>query len=98
MKDVLKGGKKMPFVKVLRHGQVTLPKEFREVLHINEGQILEAKLNKSGVLLKPKALVDSGTTLSAKGKEKVKEALEAYKKGKAKAFDNVDDLVQDLNS
>ena len=47
MKDVLKGGKKMPFVKVLRHGQVTLPKEFREVLHINEGQILEAELNKS---------------------------------------------------
>ena len=73
----------MPFVKVLRHGQVTLPKEFREVLHINEGQILEAELNKSGVLFKaPKALVDSGTTLSAKGKEKVKEALEAYKKGR----------------
>jgi hypothetical protein len=67
-------------------------------LHINEVQILGVELNESGVLLKPKALVDSVTTLSAKGKEKVKEVLEAYKKGKAKAFDNVDDLIQYLNS
>ncbi len=30
----------MPVVKVLRHGQITLPKEFREALGIDEGQRL----------------------------------------------------------
>jgi AbrB family looped-hinge helix DNA binding protein len=31
----------MPFVKVLRGGQITMPKELRKVLEIKEGDILE---------------------------------------------------------
>ncbi len=88
----------MPVVKVIRHGQITLPKEFREALGINEGQILEAELKESRIVLKPLAIVERGQALSLKGKKKTKEALDAYKKGKAKAFDNVDDLIKDLNS
>ncbi len=88
----------MPVIKVIRNGQITLPKEFREALNIDEGQILEAELEESRIILKPLAFVERGPALSLKGKKKVKEALEAYKKGEAKAFDNVDDLIKDLNS
>lgn len=88
----------MPVVRVIRHGQITLPKEFRDALSIDEGQILEAELEESRIILKPIAFVERGSALSLKGKKKVKEALEAYKKGEAKAFDKVDDLIKDLNS
>ena len=89
----------MPFVKVLRHGQITLPKEYRKALGIGEGQILKAELEKSRVILKPIAFVEKGPTLSPKGKKKIKEALEAYKKGKvSKVYDNVEEMIKDLNS
>jgi AbrB family looped-hinge helix DNA binding protein len=52
------GGIIMPFVKVLRGGQITMPKELREVLEIKEGDILEVQMEKNKVILKPKALVD----------------------------------------
>ena len=48
----------MSFVKVLRGGQITMPKELREVLEIKEGDILEVKMEKNKVILKPKVLVD----------------------------------------
>jgi len=48
----------MPLVKVLRHGQVTLPKEFREILGINEGDFMEAELAGTKILFIPKAVVD----------------------------------------
>lgn len=88
----------MPIIKVIRNGQITLPKEFREALNIDKGQVLEAELKESRIILKPLAFVENGHALSLKGKKQVKKALEAYKKGKTKAFDNVDDLIKDLNS
>jgi AbrB family looped-hinge helix DNA binding protein len=48
----------MPFVKVLRGGQITMPKELREVLEIKEGDILEVQMEKNKVVLNPKVLVD----------------------------------------
>jgi AbrB family looped-hinge helix DNA binding protein len=35
-----------------------MPKEFREVLEIKEGDILEVQMEKNKVVLKPKVLVD----------------------------------------
>ncbi len=48
----------MAFVKVLRGGQITMPKELRETLEIKEGDILEVQLEKNKVVLKPKVLLD----------------------------------------
>lgn len=48
----------MSFVKVLRGGQITMPKELREVLEIKEGDSLEVQMEKNKVVLKPKVLVD----------------------------------------
>lgn len=88
----------MPLVKVLRNGQVTLPKGLRQVLGIKEGDVLEVDFGKAGVLLKPKVLIDKESILSKKGERKVKEALAAYKKGEARSFKNAEDLIQELNS
>ena len=48
----------MPFVKVLRGGQITMSKELRKVLEIKEGDILEVQMEKNKVVLKPKILMD----------------------------------------
>jgi AbrB family looped-hinge helix DNA binding protein len=72
----------MPFVKVLRQGVITIPKEIRESLDIDEGQILEAEIAGKGLILKPKVLVDKEPVLSPHGKKKTKAAIMEYKKGK----------------
>ena len=76
----------MPVIKVIRNGQITLPKEFRDALGVKEGDILEAEIKENQMVLKPKILIDkipeSEFELSKQGKAKVREALEDYKKGR----------------
>jgi len=48
----------MPLVKVIRNGQITLPKKLRESLGIREGDFLEVKSGKSGLIITPKLVVD----------------------------------------
>jgi AbrB family looped-hinge helix DNA binding protein len=48
----------MPLVRVIRNGQITLPKALRDALGINEGDLLEVKLRDSEMTIKPKAAID----------------------------------------
>lgn len=88
----------MPVVKILRHGQITLPKEIRKILGVEEGDLLEVGLENARVFLQPKVLVDKQTELSEAGKMKLKEALECLEKKEIKEFDSVEDLIRELNS
>ena len=92
----------MPVIKVIRNGQITLPKEFRDALGVKEGDILEAEMKENQMVLKPKILVDktprSKHELSEQGKKKLNEALEDIERGAVKKFDTVEDLIKDLNS
>ena len=88
----------MPVVKILRHGQITLPKEIRKILGVEEGDLLELALENARVFLQPKILVDKQTVLSEAGEIKIKEALGELERKEIKEFDNVDDLMNELNS
>jgi AbrB family looped-hinge helix DNA binding protein len=48
----------MPYVKVKTKGQVTIPAEFRRDLNLKEGDPLEAVVERGGIVLKPKTVVD----------------------------------------
>ena len=48
----------MTLMRVRRAAQLTLPVEIRRALHVKDGDYLEAKVVKDGVLLKPVSLVD----------------------------------------
>lgn len=48
----------MPLVKVIRNGQITLPKAIRDSLGIKEGDLLEVKLRDSEMTIKPKTAID----------------------------------------
>jgi len=94
-----KGGKLVPLVQVREKAQITLPSKIRKALGIKEGDYLEAEVEGNKIVLVPKILVDKAkaVTLSKKGEEMLKEALEDVKKGKVKKFKNVEELIDDLH-
>jgi AbrB family looped-hinge helix DNA binding protein len=55
----------MLLVKVVRNGQVTIPKAIREKLGIKEGDILEVEPSETGIFFKPKEVLDKGAALTA---------------------------------
>ena len=61
----------MPLRKVIRDGQITIPKEFREFLDIKEGDVLEVEMENNVVVLKPKSVMDKGKERFFKTVEKI---------------------------
>ena len=55
----------MPLVKVIRHGQITLPADFREELDIKEGDYLEADMEGKTIVLRPKVVMDREDAIKA---------------------------------
>ena len=51
-------GTQMSLVRIRRLAQLTLPADVRRALNVEEGDYLEAKIVKDGVLLKPVAVVE----------------------------------------
>jgi len=94
-----KGGKLMPLVQVREKAQITLPSKVRKALGIKEGDYLEVEVEDNKIVLIPKILLDKAeaVTLSKKGEEMLKEALEDVKKGKVKKFKNVEELINNLH-
>lgn len=43
----------MALIKVRRAAQITLPREIRTAVHLEEGDYLEAELTDEGILLRP---------------------------------------------
>ena len=103
----------MPVIKVNKKYQITIPVSVRKELNISAGDILEAQVaeTKDGIVYKMKRMSDEEIAnywkercqeegeveLSEYGKQELKEALAEIDDGKVKVFDNVDDLIKDLN-
>ena len=66
---------------------------------IKQGDYLEAEVEGNKIVLIPKILVDKAetVTLSKKGEEMLDEALNDVRKGNVRKFDNVEELIDDLN-
>lgn len=48
----------MPIVKIMQHGQITIPKKLREALGLKSGDLAEAELDGSRIVITPKKLVE----------------------------------------
>jgi antitoxin MazE len=57
-------GETMSFVKLKGKGQMTLPAAIREQLSLNEGDLLEANVEKGKIVLTPKTVVDRAATFA----------------------------------
>ncbi len=103
----------MPIIKVNKKYQITIPISVRKELNISAGDILEAQVTKTkdGIVYKLKRMSEEETAsywmesyqaegeveLSEFGKQELEEALTEVKEGKIKKFDNLNDLIKDLN-
>ena len=89
---------KLVYVKT--HGQVTIPMSLRKIFGIDEGDIMEVKKTKEGILLKPKAVIDKSQAYfwAKEWQKKESESDEDYKKGRYKKFKSVKELIEDLHS
>ena len=47
----------MSVVKIMQHGQVTIPKEIRNALGLKKGDLAEAELRGDEIVITPKKLV-----------------------------------------
>ncbi|MBF0507542.1 MAG: AbrB/MazE/SpoVT family DNA-binding domain-containing protein [Deltaproteobacteria bacterium] len=88
----------MALAKVLRRGQITLPKETRDKLALKVGDLLDVEVKESEIIIRPKAAGVEEGRLTDYGKEQLAKGIQDYKKGKVKSFDQVDDLITYLNS
>lgn len=81
----------MALVKVVRNGQVTIPKEIREMLGIKEGDYLEVEPAEAGIFFKTKLLVDKGDAIQALSK-----AFEKLQAGASDKMQGMDE--EELNT
>jgi len=89
----------MSLVQVREKAQITIPSKIRKILGIKKGDYLEAGIEYNKIVFIHKVLIDKDepVTLSKKGEEMLKEALEDVKKGRVKKFKNVEELIDDLH-
>lgn len=94
----------MPLIQIREKAQITLPSKIRKVFGLKQGDYLEPKIRKDGILLCPKAIFDKAflakmptTTLSKKEEKELKESLQEVKRGEIESFDNVNDLIEALH-
>ena len=89
----------MPTTKVTRHGQITLPAAVREQLGIEEGDIVEIKVEEDRAVLMPKRLVDKSQAYfwTRRWQKGEREADEDIKAGRVKTFESADELIKELD-
>jgi len=93
-----KGGELMSLIQVREKAQITIPSKIRKALGIKEGDYLEVEVEDNKIVFVPKVLIDKAepVTLSKKGEEMLKEALEDVKKGRVKKFKDKTSSVKDF--
>jgi bifunctional DNA-binding transcriptional regulator/antitoxin component of YhaV-PrlF toxin-antitoxin module len=78
----------MALVKVRSNGEVNLPLKLRRQAGLNEGDVLEAKLEEGRITLTPKSLADSH----------ISESMEQIKKGEFYGpFDSAEEMIESLH-
>ena len=87
----MQGEVKMPTIKILRNGQLTLPAKLRKALDLKEGDLLNAELEKEKIVLKPVTVIE---------REKIKKRFfqlikENWKKNKDLELKEVEKIVKE---
>jgi len=86
--------------KVNKHGQVTIPADLRRAAHIEIGDYVEFRMVDDKIQMFVKKLIDKDQAYfwTKEWQEGELEADEDIKAGRVKAFDSVDELIEELNT
>jgi bifunctional DNA-binding transcriptional regulator/antitoxin component of YhaV-PrlF toxin-antitoxin module len=87
-------------IKVARNGQLTLPPALRRALGLRSGEYIRAKVVGHSLVLTPKKIIDKDQAYfwSEEWQAAEREAEADIAAGRVRQFDNVEDLIRELNS
>ena len=90
----------MPVVKVGRSRRVTIPKAIWEKLALQPGDSFAIEVEDDRIVLIPMKSQDEAELWyrSAEGQAEIQRALEDVRQGRTKEFEDVEDLIRELNS
>ena len=89
------GESKMPTIKILRNGQLTLPAKFRKVLDLKEGDFLDVELGKDKIILKPVTVIEKNKIREMAGKRFFKLVEENWRRNKNLDQKKVETIVDE---
>lgn len=78
-------------------GTITISQELRRALGIQPGDPLDARVESGRLVLTPVAIVPRTLSLTDSGKAKEDEADADIRRGRYRVFDDLPDLMGDLN-
>jgi AbrB family looped-hinge helix DNA binding protein len=88
-------------LQIRENGQITLPTSIRRQTNLKAGDLLEVTVNTDGTIcLTPKVAIDRSQAYfwTRRWQEGEREAEEDIRAGRVKKFENVNDLIDDLES
>ena len=92
----------MPLVKLKTKSQVTIPDAIRQQLSMKVGDLLEAKVQRGSIILKPKTVVDRDEytpTQRRRINEQLGKSIAEYKEGKYYGpFNTVDEMIASMKA
>ena len=85
-------------IKVREKGQITLPLYMRRKLHLEQGDLILAKMVDNTLVLIPQEIIDKDQAWfwSERWQNMESEAERDIQKGKVKSFDTVEELFDDI--
>lgn len=85
-------------IKVREKGQITLPLYMRKKLHLEQGDIVLAKIVDNTVVLIPQETIDKNQTWfwTERWQKQEAEAEADIQKGRVKSFNSVEDLFNEI--
>jgi len=86
-------------MQIRRNFQITLPAVIRKRLGLNIGDLLETRVKDGKIIIVPKKAIDAEQSWfwSKHWQEAEKEAEVDIKTGRVKKFNNVEELIKDLD-
>jgi len=90
----------MPVVRVGRSRQVVIPKVIWDQLGLEAGDYFEVELEEDRIVFIPKKLVSKEELWywSREGQAEINQALREIEEGQAKEFEDVEELIEELNT
>ena len=87
-------------VSVQRRNLISLPKEIRDKLKINEGDMLEVRIEGNRIVMEPYKLIPSSQAYfwANQTQKDMKEANEDVKSGRVRDFSNSDEFLKGLDN
>ena len=89
----------MPVSVMRAKGQVTIPRDVREAVHLEEGDPVQIEVTDAGILLRPMKLIDAsqGWFWSPEWQQGEREASADISAGRVKTSESVEDFLQSLD-